>query len=63
MEEEKVKIKETIIEIEEPGPVRITGNIILKDLKRGSETSTDEVWLCKCGKSKNKPFCDESHLL
>jgi CDGSH-type Zn-finger protein len=22
-----------------------------------------EVWLCKCGLSKNQPYCDSSHKL
>jgi CDGSH-type Zn-finger protein len=61
MEEKKENNNETIIEVIDFGPLRITGNFILKDLKRDTETSSDEIWLCRCGKSNNKPFCDESH--
>lgn len=51
----------TVVEVVDHGPLGIRGNFILKDLKRGSETTPGEVWLCRCGKSKNKPFCDDSH--
>lgn len=51
----------TIVEVVDNGPLGIKGNFIFKDLKRGSESSPGEVWLCRCGKSKNKPFCDDSH--
>jgi len=61
MEEKEIKKPQTSIEVIESGPLKITGNIILKDLKRESETTPGEVWLCRCGKSGNKPFCDESH--
>lgn len=60
--EDKKEIKaETVVEIIEYGPLRIKGNFILKDLQRDAETIPDEIWLCRCGKSGNKPFCDESH--
>ncbi|MDX9928455.1 MAG: CDGSH iron-sulfur domain-containing protein [Bacteroidales bacterium] len=52
---------DTIIEMIENGPLKITGKIILSDQKRGITRDTDEVYLCRCGKSENKPFCDGSH--
>jgi len=61
MEEKEIKKPQALIEVIESGPLKITGNFILKDLKRESETTPGEVWLCRCGKSENKPFCDESH--
>ncbi|MDQ1296645.1 MAG: hypothetical protein QG611_623 [Bacteroidota bacterium] len=61
MEEKDIKKPQALIEVIESGPLKITGNFILKDLKRESETTPGEIWLCRCGKSGNKPFCDESH--
>jgi CDGSH-type Zn-finger protein len=49
------------VEIPDTGPLKITGNFIIKDLKRNTEEILSEVHLCRCGKSSNKPFCDESH--
>jgi CDGSH-type Zn-finger protein len=61
MEEKKQVKPQAIIEVIESGPIKISGNIVIKDMKRGTEESPREVWLCRCGKSENKPFCDESH--
>jgi len=61
MEEKEIKKPQALIEVIEYGPIKITGNFILKDLKRESETTPGEVRLCGCGKSENQPFCDESH--
>jgi CDGSH-type Zn-finger protein len=61
MEEKKENRTEALIEVIEAGPLKITGNFIIKDLKKGNETSPGEIWLCRCGKSSNKPYCDESH--
>ncbi len=43
------------------GPLRVTG---LKDFEgtEGSLETTKEMALCRCGQSKNKPFCDGSHV-
>jgi CDGSH-type Zn-finger protein/uncharacterized Fe-S cluster protein YjdI len=43
------------------GPLRVKGNVAIvassgRERWRGAET-----WLCRCGASKNKPFCDGSH--
>ena len=61
MEENKEYKSQAIIEVIDFGPIKITGNFILKDIRRDAETTPKEVWLCRCGKSGNKPFCDESH--
>lgn len=61
MEENKERKSQATIEVIEYGPLKITGNFLLKDLKRDKEDSPGEVLLCRCGKSGNKPFCDESH--
>jgi CDGSH iron-sulfur domain-containing protein 3 len=61
MEENKQFKPQATVEIIESGPLKITGNFIIKDIKKGTEEVSSEVWLCRCGKSRNKPFCDESH--
>lgn len=61
MEEKKEEKSQAIIEVIDFGPLKITGNFILKDLKRDREESPGEIKLCICGKSGNKPYCDESH--
>jgi CDGSH-type Zn-finger protein len=61
MEEIKENKSHVVIEIVEFGPLKITGNFIIKDLKRDKEDSPGEILLCRCGRSENKPYCDESH--
>jgi CDGSH-type Zn-finger protein len=50
-----------IVEIIEGGPLKIKGQIILKDLKKDIQEKREEVYLCRCGNSGNKPYCDSSH--
>ena len=63
------------IKIRKNGPYEVTGNVPLKEMKIGANRAGESVcWeegrtfetgetyhLCRCGKSKNKPFCDGSH--
>lgn len=63
------------VKITEEGPYEVTGNIPLKIVKIGADKhGTSVKWivgesfdvpetyhLCRCGHSKNKPFCDSSH--
>ncbi len=51
----------TIVEVIDDGPLKISGNIILKDLKKDIIDNPAEVFLCRCGRSGNKPYCDDSH--
>jgi CDGSH-type Zn-finger protein len=43
------------------GPYVVTGGPELLDTSRGEGSSTEHFTLCRCGGSKNKPFCDGSH--
>ncbi len=61
MEQDKNIEPQALIEVVEFGPLKITGNFRLKDLKRDTEDTLSDIRLCRCGKSANKPFCDESH--
>jgi CDGSH-type Zn-finger protein len=62
MEEKKEFKPQAIVEVLASGPLKITGNFILKDLKRDTESSPGEILLCLCGRSSKKPLCDDSHL-
>ena len=50
-----------IISIFENGPIHITGNLVLKNNKDRVMEETEELYLCRCGKSNNKPYCDGKH--
>jgi uncharacterized Fe-S cluster protein YjdI len=43
------------------GPLRLAGKIAVKDAEGNTLMETERVSLCRCGASKNKPFCDGSH--
>ena len=61
MEENSESQVKATVEVISSGPLKISGNFIIKDLQRGTESAPGEVYLCRCGKSSNKPFCDGSH--
>jgi CDGSH-type Zn-finger protein len=44
------------------GPYEVKGSVELIDSADGSKTGPeDPIYLCRCGHSANKPFCDGSH--
>ena len=43
------------------GPYAVTGGIELIGVAFGDAASKEHYTLCRCGASKNKPFCDGSH--
>ena len=55
---------ETIITPYRDGPLLVRGPIRLQD-QDGNEIVLDRtpIALCRCGKSRNRPFCDGSHKL
>ena len=49
------------IQVSQNAPYVVTGGIELIDIEWGAGTSKEHFTLCRCGQSKNKPFCDGSH--
>ncbi len=43
------------------GPYMVSGGIALEDVDFGEGASREHFTLCRCGASRNKPFCDGSH--
>ncbi len=49
------------IQVTGAGPYYVTGGVVLENESRGEGASLEHYALCRCGGSKNKPFCDGSH--
>ena len=54
--------REPMVLVFENGPHFITGGIeVVGHEPSAGEVSTEQCTLCRCGSSKNKPFCDRTH--
>jgi len=47
--------------VSKDGPYHVRGGIKLKETPQGEGASPEHYTLCRCGGSKNKPFCDGTH--
>lgn len=56
--EEKQKTKITVMP---NGPVMVEGNLDIIKMSGEEIKQAEKVFLCRCGFSENKPFCDGSH--
>ena len=45
----------------ENGPLKISGKYKLVNDRNEELSSGSELYLCRCGKSSNAPYCDGSH--
>jgi CDGSH-type Zn-finger protein len=56
-------MSDVVIKAREHGPFLVSGPVTLTDhLGNAFNTAGKEtIALCRCGASKNKPFCDGSH--
>lgn len=43
------------------GPLEVSGTFELMDAKGELITKQGPLYLCRCGESSDKPFCDGSH--
>ncbi len=55
------KDREPSITITKNGPYNMIGGIELNDPQGSKSESAEHYSLCRCGASKNKPFCDGNH--
>lgn len=54
-------MEKTKISLIPNGPMVVEGEFLVND-KNGNPVETKEkAYLCRCGASVNKPFCDGSH--
>lgn len=52
---------EATIEFNENGPYMVKGVAHCRNSRGEPITVQDTIYLCRCGASKNKPYCDGSH--
>jgi CDGSH-type Zn-finger protein len=43
------------------GSLKVTGNLEVVSGTGRTVNRVTQVWLCRCGQSANKPYCDGSH--
>ena len=55
--------KAAIIEILENGPILLTGYFRFTDSDGNVTEKEHELFLCRCGNSSNKPYCDDTHKM
>lgn len=60
-EEQRDEKTQASILVSQNGPYLVKGSLQLSDTQFGEGVSTGHFTLCRCGGSKNKPFCDGSH--
>ena len=66
-----VSTEETTVQAAEPGPLKITaqnngplhveGPVEICNVDGSLAQRQEETWLCRCGGSQTKPFCDGTH--
>lgn len=49
------------ISVRDNGPLRIEGPVELVDAEGNKFETKETFFLCRCGLSEKKPFCDGSH--
>ena len=58
---EKPERPTVVIPIED-GPLLMVGDLLVEDPDGGEIAHENRLTLCRCGKSRNQPFCDNAHL-
>jgi len=53
---------EVKVEVTPNGPLLVYGNLVVRTAQGGETRKSQVTAFCRCGQSKNKPFCDGSHV-
>ncbi|WJJ96168.1 (4Fe-4S)-binding protein [Algibacter luteus] len=59
--ENKPEASETKVEVLENGPLLVYGALKVIDKDGSEEVKNKTTAFCRCGASKNKPYCDGTH--
>ena len=51
----------TTITATRDGSLRFEGRVVVMTQDGETLADADDIWLCRCGRSQTKPFCDSSH--
>jgi len=49
------------IDPQKDGPLKVSGNLEIVSGTGHTVNRVAETFLCRCGQSRNKPYCDGSH--
>ena len=58
---EKKNMEKTKITVMPNGPLMIEGDLTVNKMSGENIKSGEKLFLCRCGHSSNKPFCDGAH--
>jgi CDGSH-type Zn-finger protein len=59
--EQAAPVIDQVIEVTRNGPYYVSGGVPVRDSAGQPLEAEDEYWLCRCGGSSSKPFCDGTH--
>jgi CDGSH-type Zn-finger protein len=54
--------QDNVVQLNAFGPLYVEGDVEVLDGEGNVLRKESGVWLCRCGNSKDKPFCDSSHI-
>jgi uncharacterized Fe-S cluster protein YjdI len=60
-QEHTMENQATLVEVIANGPLCVHGTISVKDASGNAVEKSNKTFLCRCGASSNKPYCDGTH--
>ncbi len=61
IKEESIEVSATTLELISNGPIKVSGLFCIVNNNGEEKVKNIDTYLCRCGGSKNKPFCDGTH--